>query len=168
MSKIALFVVSIAISIIGSFFLCHLPIATQGYILGALSILFALMDSFYGALISRTNSLTGLTVFSVDEYHNICDNVCDFQRRLLFTWLIGKLLQLLLAGIAVAEIQLKEPFPLPKWVLELGGYIVFGISMWVFAYMINTYIDREAEIFCMYKKARAKENEARLKSNRPR
>lgn len=159
-------ILSVGFSVAGSLGLYCLPIATQGYILGALSILFALVDSFYGALISRTNSLTGLTGLSVDEYHNICDNVCNFQRRLLFAWLIGKLLQLLLAGIAVAEIQLNEPFPFPKWALELGGYVIFCASMYMFAYMVNTYIVREAEIFSIYKKARVKANEARLESTR--
>ena len=86
-----------------------LSLEIQGYVLGALSVLFALMDTFYGALITRTNSLTSLTAFSVDEYHNICDNVCDFQRRLLFVWLGSKLSQIFLAAIAVADIQLKQP-----------------------------------------------------------
>jgi hypothetical protein len=139
-----------------------LPLEIQGYVLGALSVLFALMDTFYGALIARTNSLTSLTAFTVDEYHNICDNVCDFQRRLLFVWLSSKLAQLFLAGVAVADIQLKQP----NLILQWGGYLFFVITMYLFAYMINTYIAREVEIFAIHKTAHVRENELRRKRER--
>lgn len=154
---------SISVAIAGCALMYYgLSLEIQGYVLGALSVLFALMDTFYGALITRTNSLTSLTVFSVDEYHNICDNVCDFQRRLLFVWLGSKLSQILLAAIAVADIQLKKPNLFLQW----GGYIFFATTMILFAYMVNTYIAREAEIFAIHKKAHVRENELRLKRER--
>lgn len=153
---------SIIVSIVGCVLMSWLPLEIQGYVLGSLSVLFALMDTFYGALISRTNALTSLTAFNVDEYHNICDNVYDFQKRLLFVWLVSKLAQFFLAGFAVADIRLKQP----NCILQWSGYTSFIITMLLFAYMVNTYIAREAEIFAIYKTARVRENERRLKRER--
>ncbi len=154
--------ISISVALAGCALMYGLPLEIQGYVLGALSVLFALMDTFYGALIARTNSLTSLTAFTVDEYHDICDNVCDFQRRLLFVWLGSKLAQLFLAGFAVADIQLKQPNSILQW----GGYLFFVITMYLFAYMVNTYIAREIEIFNIHKKAHVRENKLRLKRER--
>ena len=40
------------------------------------------------------------------------------------------------------------------------------ITMSLFAYMVNTYIAREVEIFAIYKTAHVRENELRLKRER--
>lgn len=148
--------------IIGCWSLYYLPIMVQGYIFAAISFLFALMDTFYATLISRTNILVGIKVFSVDEYHNICDNVNDFQTRLLGFWMVGKVLQLILVGISVVEIRHEAPPGGIKWV----GYFVFVGLMLILGRLMNTYIGREREIFSVHKRARVLENEKHLEIER--
>lgn len=141
----------------------YVPIQTQGYVFGGLAFLFALTDSFHATLLSRTNTLSGLTAFPVDRYQTICDNVRDFQARLLCAWLIGKLVQLLLGVVAIMATHEQALTLVHKDWIPWAGAVLLVAQAFLLARMINTYLAREREIFDIYKEARVVENKRHIR-----
>lgn len=141
----------------------YVPIQTQGYVFGGLAFLFALTDSFHATLLSRTNTLSGLTAFPVDRYQNICDNVRDFQGRLLRDWIIGKLVQLLLGVVAIMATHEQTLTLVHKGWIPWAGAALLVTQAFLLARMINTYLAREKEIFDIYKEARVLENKRHIR-----
>ena len=153
------FVTAVALSAVLLFFV---PIQTQGYVFGGLAFLFALTDSFHSTLLSRTNTLSGLTAFPVDRYQTLCDNIRDFQGRLLCAWIVGKLVQLLLGMVAIMATHVQALTLAHKdWIPWAGTFLLVAQAV-LLARMINTYLAREKEIFDIYKEARVLENKRHI------
>lgn len=156
-------IVIICMMALGLFFcLRWLDASFQAYGYGflAMTAIATVADSLFGILLSRTSGLAQLTIFGVDDYQNICDNACDFQRRMLWIWLLEKVAQIITAFFATLVINLDTH---GKACLIMGGMSLgFSAQVFLLIYTVRTYLFRTEEIWKLCKTAKYRENEKRV------
>lgn len=119
----------------GVIFACRgLSASTNGWILGAGAVLFAISEGFFTRLLTELNGVLRATGYSVWQMERLRDVVLPFKKRLWRLWWLSQLLKIVCAVCAV--ILQKETLTVGNiekllWVGFVALFLALACSIWL-------------------------------------
>lgn len=124
----------------GAIFACRgLSASTNGWILGAGAVLFAISEGFFSRLLTELNGVLRATGYSVWQMERLRDVVLPFKKRLWRLWWLSQLLKIVCAVCAVI---------LQKQTLTVGniekllwvGFVVLFLALACSAWLARSFL----------------------------